>query len=90
MKKRKEKKRERRTYIQRKKWQWISINNNIKSKWNKCSNEKTQGRWMDKKTWPIYMLSTRHPPQNKRPTQAENEGIENVFYANGHEKKKQG
>ena len=34
---------------------------------------------MDKKTRPIYMLSTRDPPQNKRPTQAESEGMKKYF-----------
>ena len=32
---------------------------------------------MDKKTWTEYMLSIRDPPQNKRPTQIEIEGMEN-------------
>ena len=31
---------------------------------------------MDKKTGPTHMLPTRDPPQNKRPTQTENEGLE--------------
>ena len=31
---------------------------------------------MDKKTWRIYMLSTREPLQNKRHTQTKNEGME--------------
>ena len=29
------------------------------------------------------MLPTRHPPQNKRPTQTESEGLEKIFQANG-------
>ena len=33
------------------------------------------------------MLPTRDPPQNKRPTQTESEGLENMFQANGQEKK---
>ena len=35
------------------------------------------------------MLSTRDPPQNKRPIQAEIEGLEKIFQANGQEKKSQ-
>ena len=34
------------------------------------------------------MLSTRDPPQNKRPTQTESEGLENIFQTNGQKKKK--
>ena len=33
------------------------------------------------------MLSTRDSPQNKRSTQAESEGLENIFLAHGHERK---
>ena len=31
---------------------------------------------MDKKTRPLYMLSTRDPPQNKGHIQTESEGLE--------------
>ena len=31
---------------------------------------------MDKKTRPVYMLSTRDPPQNKGHIQTESEGLE--------------
>jgi len=31
---------------------------------------------MDTKTRPLYMLSTRNPPQNKGYIQTENEGLE--------------
>ena len=31
---------------------------------------------MDKKSGPTYMLPTRDPPQNKKSTQTENEGLE--------------
>ena len=34
------------------------------------------------------MLPTRNPPQNKRPRQTESEGLEQIFQANGQEKKK--
>ena len=43
---------------------------------------------MDKKAWPTHMLPTRHPPQDKRPTQTESEELETKFPANGQEKKK--
>ena len=33
------------------------------------------------------MLPTRDPPQDKRPTQSESEGLEKIFHANGQEKK---
>ena len=33
------------------------------------------------------MLPTRDPPQNKRPTQTESEGLEKIFQANGQEAK---
>ena len=37
------------------------------------------------------MLPTREPPQDKRPTQTESEGLEKIFQANGQgEKKKPG
>ena len=42
-----------------------------------------QSKNMDKKTWPVYMVSIRDKPQNKRYTQAIREGMENVFQANG-------
>ena len=34
---------------------------------------------MDKKIWPAYMLSTRDPPQEKRPTKTESEGLQTIF-----------
>ena len=33
------------------------------------------------------MLPTRDPPQKKRPTQTESEGLEKIFQANGQEEK---
>ena len=42
---------------------------------------------MDKKSRPTHMLPTRDPPQNKRPTQIESEGLEKIFQANRQEKK---
>ena len=31
---------------------------------------------MDKKAWPTHMLLTRHPAQDRRPTETESEGLE--------------
>ena len=45
---------------------------------------------MDKKTQTTYMLSTRDPPQNKTPTQMENEGIKNKIKEMDREKKRPG
>ena len=39
------------------------------------------------RTQPTYMQSTGGPPQNKRSTLVESEGMEKIFQANGHEKK---
>ena len=39
------------------------------------------------KTRPLYMLSTRDPPQNKGHIQTEGERLENVFHANRDQKK---
>ena len=41
----------------------IHNKNCFKCKWIKCSNQKMQTGWMDTKTRPIYMLSTRNPLQ---------------------------
>ena len=38
---------------------------------------------MDTKTRPLYILSTRDPPQNKRHIQTEREGLEKKFHENG-------
>ena len=42
---------------------------------------------MDKKTQPTYMLSTGDPPQNKRLTEIENEGLKKYFKKMGRKKK---
>ena len=39
------------------------------------------------KITPLYMLSTRQPPQTKGHIQTESEGLEKVFHANGDQKK---
>ena len=38
---------------------------------------KAKTGWMDIETRPLYMLSTRDPPQNKGHIQNESEGLEN-------------
>ena len=42
---------------------------------------------MDTKTRPLYMLSTRDPPQNKGHIQTKSEGLEKKFHTNGDQKK---
>jgi len=39
-------------------------------------NQKTKTEWKDTKTGPLYMLSTRDPPQTKGHIQIESEGLE--------------
>ena len=39
-------------------------------------NQKTKTGWKDTKTGPLYMLSTRDPPQTKGHIQIESEGLE--------------
>ena len=48
---------------------------------------KRQGRLMDKKTQPTYMLPLRGPLQSKTCTKNESEGVEKIVHANGNEKK---
>ena len=55
----------------------ILINNYLKCKWVECPNQKTKTSWMDTKTRPLYMLSTRDPLQNKGQIQTQTEGLEN-------------
>ena len=45
---------------------------------------------MDEKTWPTHMLHTRDPPQYKRLTQTESEGLETNFPSKLTGKKSQG
>ena len=42
---------------------------------------------MDTKTRPLYMLSTRDPPQNRGHIQTESEGRKKIFPANREQKK---
>ena len=42
---------------------------------------------MDTKTRPLYLLSTRDPPQNRGYVQTESEGLEKIFHANRDQKK---
>ena len=48
-------------------------------------NAETKRQRLDTKTSPLYMLSTRDPPQNKGHIQTE--GLEKIFHANGDQKK---
>ena len=57
-------------------YQLIIINNYFKYKWVEWPNQKKKTGWMDTKTRPLYMLSTRDPPRNKGHTQTESEGLE--------------
>ena len=52
------------------------IDNYLKCKWVECPNQNTKTGWMDTKTRPLYMLSTRDPSQNKGHIQTESEGLE--------------
>ena len=54
----------------------IFINNYLKCKWVKCSNQKTKTGQMDTKIRPLYMLSKRDTSQNKGHIQTESEGLE--------------
>ena len=36
---------------------------------------------------PLYMLSTRDPPQNKKHIQTESEGLKKIFHTSGDQKK---
>ena len=54
----------------------ILINNYLKCKWVEGPNQRAKTGWMDTKTRPLYMLSTRDPPWNKGHLQTENEGLE--------------
>ena len=42
---------------------------------------------MGTKTRPLYVLSTRDPPQNRGHIQTESEGLEKIFRANRDQKK---
>ena len=42
---------------------------------------------MDTKTWPIYMLSTRDPPQTRDTHRLKVKGWKKIFHANGEQKK---
>ena len=50
-------------------------------------NQKTKTGWMDPKARPLYMLSTTDTPQNKGYIQTESETQEEIFHANGDQKK---
>ena len=50
-------------------------------------NEKTKTGWMDTKTRPLYMLSTRDPPQPRDTYRMKVKGWEKIFHANTDQKK---
>ena len=54
----------------------IYIDNYLKCKWIKCSNQKKYTGRMDTQTRPIPMLSTRDPLQTWEHIQTESEGME--------------
>ena len=64
-------------------------NNYLKHQWVKCSNQKTEIRQMDAKTRPIYMLSTRDPPQTQGHIQTESEWLEKRYFMKMETKRKQ-
>ena len=43
--------------------------------WVEYPKQKTKTGWMDTKTRPLCMLSTRDRPQNEEQTQTESEGL---------------
>ena len=55
-----------------------------------CPNQMTKTGWMDTKTIPLYMLSTRDPPQTKDHVQTESEGLEKDISCKWRPKKKAG
>ena len=65
----------------------IYINDYFKCKWIKRCNQRTWTVWMDTKTRPIYMLSTRDSLQIQRHIQTGSERIEKDFHANENHKK---
>ena len=68
----------------------ILINNYLKRKWAECPNQKTKtGRPNGYKTRPLYMLSTRDPPQNKGHIRTESEGLEKRYSMQIETKRKQ-
>ena len=52
------------------------MNNCLKFKWVKCSNQKTKTGQMHTKVRPLRMLSTRDPLQTEGHIQIETEGLE--------------
>ena len=54
----------------------IYIDNQLKCKWNKCSNQKIQTGYMDTKIRSLHTLSSRDPLQTQGHIQTESEGME--------------
>ena len=52
-----------------------------------CPNQKTEIGWMDAKARPLYMLSTRDPPQSKDTYRLKVKGWNKIFHANGEQNK---
>ena len=50
-------------------------------------NQKTKTDWMDTKTRPLYILSTRDPPKTEGHIQTESEWLEKDISSKGYQKK---
>ena len=67
----------------------VYINNYFKYKWTKCSNQKTQSGWMDKKKKKKTHKRCLHKIYVKcKNTQTENEGMEKGFIMQAKTKRK--
>ena len=62
------------------------MDNYLKCKQIKYTDQKAQTGWADKKSTPVYMLFTRDPPQTQGHLQTESKGI-GTFHTNGIHKK---
>ena len=66
---------------------FIHIDNYLKCKWIKCSNQKSQTGRVDTKTRPIHILSTIDPPQGCGHLQTKVREWQKVLHSNGNHKK---
>ena len=64
---------------------YLSIN--TLNEWVEYPNQKTKAGWMDKKTRPLYMLSTRDPPQTRETYRLKVKGWKKIFHSNRDQKK---
>ena len=72
------------------KWQIkITHNINLKCKWAKCINQKTQTGKLDKKPKPIGVLYPGNPSHRQGYTKAQNKGMEEDLPSKWRAKKKQ-